>query len=110
VCDQASDLANLLGLLEKKADDLRAAEKAPVLQQTRDIDGKWKPVIARAKSAKVDLKRVVIEPWLKAEPHAFAARTAQRRAGRRTASERHEVQRATGGTRGRTVASAPSTS
>lgn len=65
LCDQASDVANTLGELEKKADQARAAEKAPHLAESRKIDGKWKPLIERAADIKRRLKLVVVTPFLR---------------------------------------------
>lgn len=62
--DQASDLANLLGKLEKRADELRVKEKEPHLIASRDVDDKWRAPIADARAAKETLKDVVAKPFL----------------------------------------------
>lgn len=62
--DQASDLANSFGELEKKSDKLREDEKAPHLAASREVDGKWRPVIAKAADLKARLKRAVLTPFL----------------------------------------------
>lgn len=64
VSDQASDLANTFGELEGKADRLRIAEKAPHLEATRAVDGKWQSIISRAAELKRRLKFVVVTPFL----------------------------------------------
>lgn len=64
IADQASDLANTFGELEKKADRLREDEKAPHLDAGRAVDGKWRTVINRANDLKARLKRYVVTPFL----------------------------------------------
>jgi len=62
--DRASDLKNLLGDAEKAADELRTEEKAPALQQCREIDAKWATPINAARNAKNLLAAKVIAPFL----------------------------------------------
>lgn len=62
--DQASDLSNTFGELEKKTDRLRTDEKEPHLQKGREIDGKWRPLIERASDLKRRLKLIVVTPFL----------------------------------------------
>lgn len=64
VSDQASDLANTFGELEGKADKLRIAEKAPHLEASRAVDGKWQSLISRAADLKRRLKLIVVTPFL----------------------------------------------
>ena len=64
VADQASDLSNTFAELEKKADALRVAEKAPHWDACQAVDGKWKPLIEKAATLKRRLKLIVVTPWL----------------------------------------------
>jgi hypothetical protein len=75
-CDQASDLANLLGELAGKCEDLHAAEKRPILEAGRAIDRKWFVPRDLASALKARLKQIVVTPWLtkqKAEADRAAA-------------------------------------
>lgn len=65
LCDQASDVANTLGELEKKADQQRAGEKEPHLRASREVDAKWKPLIERATDIKRRIKLIVVTPFLR---------------------------------------------
>lgn len=64
--DKAGIWAKRLSELAKRADGEREREKAPHLQACRDVDDKWRPVIADAKDKATALKRHV-EPFLIAE-------------------------------------------
>jgi hypothetical protein len=64
--DRASDLANRLGELHKKADTARAAEKKPHDDAAKAVQAKWLPVISTAEIFKV-LKAAVITPFLVAQ-------------------------------------------
>src|SRR3990167_725736 len=46
--DQASDLANKLGELWKKADNARKVEKAPIDEAARAVQTKWQPILDAA--------------------------------------------------------------
>jgi hypothetical protein len=67
LCDQASDVANTLGEIEKRADAARTTEKQPHIDAGRAIDGKWRPLIERAADIKRRLKLIVVTPFLKAK-------------------------------------------
>jgi|GEM_PF-1968812 len=64
--DRASDLANRLGELWKKADTARAAEKKPHDDAGKAVQAKWLPVITAADIYK-RIKAAVITPFLVAE-------------------------------------------
>lgn len=64
--DKAGIWAKRLGDLAKRADGEREREKAPHLQACREVDDKWRPLIADAKDKATALKRHV-EPFLIAE-------------------------------------------
>jgi hypothetical protein len=74
--DRAADIATRLSELASKADKSRETEKRPHLEAGRQIDGKWKPVIAAADVYK-DIKRVVITPFLNAENARLARERAE---------------------------------
>lgn len=63
-CDQASDVANALGEMEKKADELRTIEKKPHLDAATAADNKWKPFVQKAADLKRKLKMMVVTPFL----------------------------------------------
>lgn len=68
--DRAADLANLIGQLEKKADDLRRVEKKPFEEQAKEVDRRWNPVRDKAAEAKKLLKLKVCTPFLEAQRKA----------------------------------------
>jgi len=61
--DKAANYAERFGNLENRAEELRTAEKKPVLDLGRSIDAKWKPVISKASDGKVRMKKA-LEPYL----------------------------------------------
>jgi hypothetical protein len=78
--DQASDLANRLGELQKKADAARAAEKKPHDDAAKAVQAKWSPVIAAADVYR-RIKASVITPFLAEQDRKRrAAEDQQRRA------------------------------
>lgn len=82
-CDQASDLAGTFGELEAKIKKLHTAEKAPILQEGRAIDGKWFTLRDLAADLKIRLKRIVETPFLiKKTKEAQAAAVAAVAAGK----------------------------
>jgi hypothetical protein len=64
--DRCANFADRFSELEKKAEEARALEKRPVLEEGRSIDARWKPVVSSASSAKTAMKKA-LEPWLIAE-------------------------------------------
>lgn len=64
--DRASDLANRLGELHKKADQARAAEKRPHDDAAKAVQVKWAPLLSSAEIYK-RIKAAVITPFLIAE-------------------------------------------
>lgn len=100
--DRAADLANRIGELQKKANELRRAEKKPHEDAAREIDKLWNPIIAAAEVYK-RLKNVVCLPWLaeqnrKADEAKFQAQLSG------TREQDLPRARATAGSRGRPVA------
>jgi len=81
--DRASDLANRLGELHKKADIARAAEKKPHDEAAKAVQAKWLPVLGIAEVFKM-LKSRVITPFLVAEDQK---RRAAEDAARKAATE-----------------------
>lgn len=76
--DQASDLANRLGELHKRADTARAAEKKPYDDEAKAVQAKWLPVLGAAEVYK-RLKAAVITPFLVAEEQKRRAAEAEAR-------------------------------
>jgi hypothetical protein len=68
--DQASDVANELMEVAKKAASLHQAEKAPVLAEGKAIDKKWFTVRDAAIELKERLRAVVVTPFLVAARRA----------------------------------------
>ncbi len=64
--DFAGDKIDTLRKLWKKADEARAAEKAPHLQAGRDVDDKWRATLAALDQASAALKAAAIA-WKQAE-------------------------------------------
>jgi hypothetical protein len=62
--DAAADLTDRLSKLWKQSDGLRTVEKQPHLDASRDVDDKWRPLLAGAALYK-SIKAVVTDPWLK---------------------------------------------
>jgi hypothetical protein len=98
--DKAGNFADRFAELGKEADDKRTAEKAPVLKATREIDGKWQPVVKAADAAKRWAKALP-EAFLKAERARKLQEAAAKAAQGQSVSEDDLKVRA--GTRGRSV-------
>lgn len=64
--DRASDLANRLAELQKKADAARAAEKKPHDEAAAAVQAKWKPLLGTADIYR-RIKEAVITPFLVGE-------------------------------------------
>ena len=62
--DQASDIANELGDLEKRVVEAHRVEKAPVLANAKRIDGKWFALRDKANDLKSKIKLRVVTPFL----------------------------------------------
>lgn len=62
--DHASDIANAIAEIEKRAIVLHKSEKQPHLDACRHVDGKWFTVRDHANSIKADLKAKVVTPFL----------------------------------------------
>lgn len=79
--DKCSTWARRVGLLAKKADEARKAEKEPHLAASRAVDDRWRAVIAEAETLTATLKKHV-EPFLIAEKRKAdeAARVAREQA------------------------------
>lgn len=100
--DNASDLANKLGELWKKANAARAAEKKEHDDAAARVQGKWLPVLNAAEIFK-RLKAVVVAPFLVAKDNAEqAARAAAAQAGT-PQPERQRGSTTKAGTRSRPV-------
>lgn len=76
--DRASDLANRLGELHKKADTSRAAEKKPHDEAAKAVQAKWLPIMSAAEVFK-RIKSAVITPFLVAEDQKRRATEAEAR-------------------------------
>jgi hypothetical protein len=63
--DAAADLTDRLSKLWTQSDNLRKVEKQPHLDAEREVDNKWRAVLAAALIYK-NIKAVVTEPFLKA--------------------------------------------
>lgn len=64
--DRCANYANAFSNLKALSEDMRVREKKPFLDACRDVDGKWKPIIDAAKSARSSCKNA-IEPFLISE-------------------------------------------
>ena len=88
--DKCSTWARRVGLLAKRADETREQEKAPHLMASREVDERWRDIIAAAKDLTAKLKRHV-EPFLiakkRADDEAAAKARAEAEALRRQAAE-----------------------
>lgn len=106
--DQASDLANLLGKLEKRADELHEKEKEPHLIAGREVDDRWRAPRSNAKTTKDRLKAAVVTPFLVALKKEQDEAEFQRLLSGDT-KELHpaEKPKATAGSRGRPVSLRP---
>ena len=98
--DKCSTWARRVGLLAKRADEAREEEKAPHLAAGREVDDRWRPVIADAKELTSRLKKHV-EPFLirkKREAEEVARRAAEEaerlRREAAEANQRSEAERA----------------
>jgi hypothetical protein len=101
--DRAADLADSLGKLEKKADELRRENKKPHEEAGRAADRIWNPIRDAAESVKRRLKAIVITPWqVKVDRELAEAKRAAAAAG--TPPEDVPQMRTTSGTRGRAIA------
>jgi hypothetical protein len=98
--DRAANYADKFSELEKEADTKRTVEKAPVLKQTREIDGRWQPIVKAAEAAKRWAKGLP-EAYLKAERARRAAEAAAKAAEGQAINP--EGVRVKAGTRGRSV-------
>ena len=64
--DKAANYADRLSALETRAEEARVIEKRPSLEEGREIDARWKPVVSKAQDAKAKMKKA-IEPYLVGE-------------------------------------------
>lgn len=93
--DRASDLANRLAELQKKADAARKAEKKPHDEAAAAVQAKWTPLVGAAGIYK-RLKDAVIAPFLVAEAKKQReAAEAQRRAAEQAAKDGAPIPEAT---------------
>ena len=76
--DRASDLANRLAELQKKADAARVAEKKPHDDAVAAVQAKWKPLLGAADIYK-RIKAAVITPFLVSEEQKRRAAEAEAR-------------------------------
>jgi len=61
--DRAANYADRFTSLETRAEEARTIEKRPSLEEGRQIDARWKPVVSKAQEAKVKIKKA-LEPYL----------------------------------------------
>ena len=64
--DKAANYADRFSSLETRAEEARVIEKRPSLEEGREIDARWKPVVSKAQDAKAKMKKA-IEPYLVGE-------------------------------------------
>lgn len=103
--DQAGDLANKLGELEKKADARRRVEKKPHEDAGKEVDATWNPIRDAAAAAKTLLKNAVIAPFLRVKDDADRkAREEAASKGAPLPEVPRGVSTTKAGTRGRAVA------
>jgi len=64
--DKAANYADRLSALETRAEEARVIEKRPSLEEGREIDARWKPVVSKAQDAKAKIKKAIV-PYLVGE-------------------------------------------
>lgn len=77
--DSAANLVDRIAKLQKRADGAREKEKAPFLQGGRDVDNKWRSIIAET-GIFSRIKQVVLKPFLDAAQALKEKREAEARA------------------------------
>ena len=76
--DKSANFADAFAKIEKRAEQLRKAEKEPHLEAGRAVDAAWKPLVERASECKTWSKKAA-EAWLLAERKRLADEEAQRK-------------------------------
>jgi hypothetical protein len=100
--DQAADVANKLGQLQKRADSARLEQKRPYMEQAKAVDDLWSPLVSLA-GIFAKLKALVITPFLQqAKRAAEEARFQAQLTG--TPEDKLPATKITAGARGRPVA------
>jgi hypothetical protein len=79
LCDGLSNLKALIAKARKEADEARDTEKRPFLEAGREVDTRYKPILARADLA-LEVVKKAIASWLKRLADEQTAKAAQARA------------------------------
>jgi len=100
--DKAANYADRISALETRAEEARVIEKRPSLEEGREIDARWKPVVSKAQDAKTKMKKA-IEPYLVGERQRRIELARLAFQGSETAFDPSDIEPPRAGTNGRRV-------
>jgi len=100
--DKAANYADRFSALETRAEEARVIEKRPSLEEGREIDARWKPVVSKAQDAKAKMKKA-IEPYLVGERQRRIEMARLAFQGSETAFDPSDIEPPRAGTNGRRV-------
>jgi len=100
--DKAANYADRFSALETRAEEARVIEKRPSLEEGREIDARWKPVVSKAQDAKARMKKA-IEPYLVGERQRRIEMARLALHGSETTFDPSDIEPPRAGTNGRRV-------
>jgi len=100
--DKAANYADRFSALETRAEEARVIEKRPSLEEGREIDARWKPVVSKAQDAKAKMKKA-IEPYLVGERQRRIEMARLALQGSETTFDPSDIEPPRAGTNGRRV-------
>ena len=100
--DKAANYADRFSALEIRAEEARVIEKRPSLEEGREIDARWKPVVSKAQDAKAKMKKA-IEPYLVGERQRRIEMARLALQGSETTFDPSDIEPPRAGTNGRRV-------
>jgi hypothetical protein len=100
--DKAANYADRFSALETRAEEARVIEKRPSLEEGREIDARWKPVVSKAQDAKAKMKKA-IEPYLVGERQRRIETARLAFQGSETTFDPSDIEPPRAGTNGRRV-------
>jgi len=100
--DKAANYADRFSALETRAEEARVIEKRPSLEEGREIDARWKPVVSKAQDAKAKMKKA-IEPYLVGERQRRIEMARLAFQGSETTFDPSDIEPPRAGTNGRRV-------
>ena len=100
--DKAANYADRFSALETRAEEARVIEKRPSLEEGREIDARWKPVVSKAQDAKAKMKKA-IEPYLVGERQRRIEMARRAFQGSETTFDPSDIEPPRAGTNGRRV-------